>query len=101
MNTEYDTNVPTHFKIINEIPQQDLKGKNPIIIQEIQRLKEYLCKSLKPSECKRVKQLRAPLSHLYYAYIGEKGLRLTFTINLNSCKITLKNLKARNLILKY
>lgn len=90
----------TYFKIINRIPKNELKGKSSTIIQEINSIKEYLEKT-NPSNYNGVtiKQLKPPLYPLYEAYIGDKALRLTFCINLNTNKITLKNLMTRSRLL--
>lgn len=83
-----------HYTIKCNIPEKNLKAfKNHK--KEITNLKTYLSEALNPSECKRVKQLQKPISHLFEAYIGHQGARITFSINEDSHKIFIQGINTR------
>jgi mRNA-degrading endonuclease RelE of RelBE toxin-antitoxin system len=88
------------YRIDCNITHDKIKGLNRNNRSEIINLKDYLRKSSYPSQCRRVKKLRHPRFILYMAYIGNKAMRLTFTINDNSRTIVISDITTRTMAFK-
>lgn len=83
------------YTIICKLSEKDIKGLSLSNKREILFVKNYLSTSLTPTKCKRVKQLRSSVSNFYERYIGDKALRLTFTINEDTHKLFIEEINTR------
>lgn len=92
---DIEEKTPLCYKISCRIHQNKLNGLSKGNKEEMIDLKNYLRKTLNPSQCRRVKQLQGQVSFLYEAYIGRKALRLLFTINDDTHKIFLMDIDER------
>lgn len=86
----HNKNESYEFKIDNRIPQKQLDALSPTIRQELFDVIEKL--KVDPFDCHqlRVKQMQPPLQRIYEVYLGHKGIRLTFTVQLQTRTVVLK-----------
>lgn len=80
----------TDFIVINNIPDKAMKRLPTKIKQELWIVNEKLSEDPFDAKNLRAKEMFGPLRGVYEVYLGKKGYRLIFTVELNTKKVFLK-----------